>query len=54
MLRNDAAIARLCLMQARPGATMADFMPWPKQEEPEATLESLANLLRPAKKEKVK
>jgi hypothetical protein len=44
MLRFDAAIARHAMTQVRNGK-MRDFMPWPREEEVEATEDNIAALL---------
>ena len=44
-LRMDAAIARLAMTMTK-GATMKDFMPWPKEPEVEATPEAVFALIK--------
>ena len=48
-LRQDAAIARA--MTRVVGGRVRDFMPWPQEQEQEATLEGLMSILRSARKE---
>jgi len=50
-IRTDAAIARLsaCLI---PKTSPKDFMPWPKEPEPEATLDDLMAILKASSKPK--
>ena len=49
MLRADAAMARVGCAMA--GGNMSDFMPWPKEEEQEATLEGVMAVLNAARKD---
>jgi hypothetical protein len=48
-LRTDAAVARAVLPFLK-NAKMADFMPWPKEPEQEATPDAVFNMLRGLKK----
>lgn len=51
MLRFDAAIARYAVTQVSNG-TMQQFLPWPREDEPEATPEAALALLKAMAKEK--
>lgn len=48
-LRIDAAIARAVTPFLK-NAKVSDFMPWPKEPEPEATPEALFNMLQGLRK----
>jgi hypothetical protein len=52
MMRFDAAIARLyvSMYQGRPPnkRNVTDMMPWPREEEEEATLQDLFNVIQTA------
>lgn len=45
-VRTDAAMARAIVSMR--GGRMADFMPWPKQPEPEASLDDLMAIFKTA------
>lgn len=45
-VRTDAAIARAIVSMR--GGKMVDYMPWPKQPEPEATLDDLMSVFKTA------
>ena len=48
MLRFDAAVARLCVIWG--GGKVKDHMPWPQEEEREATIEDVFAILKSARK----
>ena len=47
MLRTDAAIARVGCATA--GGKMTDWMPWPREEEREASIEDVYAILQSAR-----
>lgn len=45
-IRTDAAVGRAIAYMR--GGKVSDYMPWPKEEEPEATIDGVFGLLKSA------